>query len=109
MRFGSVLKAGDVVLAKVQFTDRPEIKIRPAVVLFEEQNNVVIAGITSNLSREGILLTKKDGAIKDCVIRLNYIFTTSEMMIIKVLFHLDSPKKKMIFHQLQEKIGNLMR
>ena len=65
-----MLKSGDVILAKVQFTDTFEVKIRPAVVLFEEFDNVVVAGITSNLKMEGIPLTKKEGAVKDSVIKL---------------------------------------
>jgi len=32
---------GEIVLANVQFTDAFEIKKRPALVLFEEQGNVV--------------------------------------------------------------------
>jgi len=64
MLSGKMLKSGDVILTKVQFTDTFEIKTRPAVVLFEEFNNVVIAGITSNLEMKGISLTKKEGAIK---------------------------------------------
>ena len=68
-----MLKAGDVVLAQVQFTDTFETKVRPVLVLFEEFNNVVLAGITSNLEMKGIFLTKKEGAIKDSVIKLNYI------------------------------------
>ena len=52
-------KTGDVVLAQIQFTDTFEIKIRPAVVLFEEHGNVVVAGITSNTKMEGIALSKK--------------------------------------------------
>jgi len=38
----------------VQFTDSFEIKKRPAVVLFEELTNVVVAGITSNKNMKGI-------------------------------------------------------
>jgi hypothetical protein len=49
-----------VTLAKVQFTDTFEVKTRPAVVLFEEFDNVIVAGITSNLKMEGIPLTKKE-------------------------------------------------
>ena len=47
-------RPGDVVLAKVQFTDTFEIKTRPALVLFEEYGNIVVAGITSNPIRHGI-------------------------------------------------------
>ena len=60
-----MLKAGDIVLTKIQFTDTFEVKTRPALVLFEELDNVIVAGITSNTKMKGISLTKKEGAIKD--------------------------------------------
>ena len=78
--------------------------MRPAVVLFEEHGNVVVAGITSNTKMEGIILTKKDGAIKDSVIKLNYIFTISENMVKKVLFSLNNEKKKIILSELVKKL-----
>ena len=81
-----MLKPGDVILASVQFTDTAEVKLRPAVVLFEELGNVVIAGITSNPKMKGIPLTKKEGAIKDSTIKLNYIFIIADEMASKVLF-----------------------
>jgi len=102
-----MLKPGDVILAKIQFTDTHEIKNRPAVVLFEEHNNVIVAGITSNLDRSGISLTKKDGAIKDSVIRLNYIFTISNFLISKVLFHLKRDKKELLYKSLNKKFQGL--
>lgn len=108
MRIGQVLKPGDVILASVQFTDSAEIKVRPAVVLFEELGNVVIAGITSNPQMKGIPLTKKEGAVKDSVIKLNYIFTISEEMSNKVLFHLTKEKKRLIFEELSTKLSGLL-
>ena len=102
-----MLKSGDVILASVQFTDTSEIKVRPAVVLFEELGNVVIAGITSNLKMNGIPLTKTEGAIKDSVIKLNYIFTISNEMANKVLFHLSAEKKQLIFDELTKKLALL--
>ena len=95
---------GDIVLAEVQFTDTFEIKTRPALVLFEEEGNIVVSGITSNLDMKGISLTKKEGAIKDSIIKLNYIFTISERMIKKNLFHLSKEKKKFIQEELIKKI-----
>jgi mRNA interferase MazF len=65
MRLGKTPKPGDVILATVQFTDTNEVKIRPAVVLFEEHDNIGVAGITSNLKMKGIPLNKTEGAIKD--------------------------------------------
>jgi hypothetical protein len=102
-----MLKAGDVVLATIQFTDTFETKKRPALVLFEENDNVVLAGITSNLEMEGIPLTKKEGAIKDSIIKLNYIFTISNTMIEKKLFLVSKEKKRQIFDALIEKLDGL--
>ena len=100
-------KPGDVVLAKVQFTDTFEIKIRPALVLFEEYDNVVVAGITSKTKMQGIPLTRAEGAVKDSVIKLNYIFTISRAMISKTLFHLSPGKKHAVFKELSKKLSPL--
>ncbi|MBS3108979.1 type II toxin-antitoxin system PemK/MazF family toxin [Candidatus Woesearchaeota archaeon] len=107
MRHGKMLKAGDVVLANVQFADTFEIKKRPALVLFEEFGNVVAAGITSNLEMKGIALTRKEGAVKDSVIKLNYIFTISKIMIEKNLFSLSKEKKKKVFDAFVDKLNGL--
>jgi len=103
MKFNS----GDVVIAKVQFTDTFEIKNRPAVVLFEERGNVIIAGITSNKNMDGIPFLKLEGAVKDSVIKLNYIFTVSESMVSKIITRLSSEKQKEIYSVLLKKLGNL--
>ena len=96
---------GEVVLASVQFTDTFEIKRRPALVLFEERGNVIVAGITSNLEMEGISLLKKEGALKDSIIKLNYIFTISEKMIKKVLFSITNKKKALVRMEFINKLG----
>lgn len=100
-------ESGDVVLAQVQFTDTFEIKKRPAVVLFEELGNVVVAGITSNVEMQGITLTQKEGAIKDSVIKVNYIFTITEKSIKKKLFTLGKLKKQELYHALEKNIHRL--
>lgn len=102
-----MLKPGDVILASVQFTDSDEVKVRPAVVLFEELGNLVVAGVTSNLKMKGIPLTKSEGAIKDSVIKLNYLFTITEEMANKVLFHLSREKKQLIFDGLTKRLSEL--
>jgi mRNA interferase MazF len=94
-----VRRTGDVLLAQIQFVDTFEIKTRPAVVLFEELGNIVVAGITSNTGMEGMPLTKKDGAIKDSVIKLNYIFTISDKMVKKHLFSLTAEKKNVLIDE----------
>lgn len=98
-------KFGDIVLAQVQYAQSLEKKKRPALVLFEEKGNVVVAGITSNTKMEGISLTKQEGAIKDSVIKLNYIFTLSETMIDKKLFSISEQKKQLTKKELFSKIN----
>ncbi len=95
---------GQVVLAEVQYTDTFEVKTRPALILFEEQGNIVVAGITSNLSMNGISLNKKEGMPKDSIIKLDYIFTISEKMIKKFLFNVSREKKQLIKEELAKKI-----
>ncbi|MBD3249405.1 hypothetical protein GF336_05145 [Candidatus Woesearchaeota archaeon] len=109
MRLGKMPKAGDIVLAKVQYTDTFEVKTRPSLVLFEEFDNVVVAGITSNRYMKGIQLTKQEGAVKDSVIKLNYIFTISKIMIEKTLFSLSKDKKKIVFDELVNNLKDLSK
>ena len=104
MRHGRMPEFGDVILAEIQFVDTLEVKSRPALVLFEEYGNVVVAGITSNIEMKGIPLLKKEGAIKDSIIKLNYIFTISEKMIKKNLFSVQSEKKKIIVSELVKRL-----
>ncbi len=106
MRSGKMLESGQVVLAQVQFTDSFETKKRPAVVLFEELTNVVVAGITSNTKMSGIVLTKKEGAIKDSVIKTNYIFTITQKAIVKNLFQLSNEKKAQVYENLNKNCKN---
>lgn len=102
-----MLKPGTVVLAQVQFTDTFELKKRPAAVLFEEFGNVVVAGITSNTEMQGIKLSRTDGAIKESVIKTNYIFTITEKAIQKKLFELSKEKKGKLFDELEKRISKL--
>ncbi|MBS3105136.1 type II toxin-antitoxin system PemK/MazF family toxin [Candidatus Woesearchaeota archaeon] len=97
--------AGDVILAQVQFTDTFEVKTRPAVVLFEEYGNIVVAGVTSNTEMEGIPLTKKEGAVKDSIIKVNYIFTISEKMVKKRLFSLSQEKKRILISEFVKRLN----
>lgn len=95
---------GEIILSQVQYADTFEIKRRPALVLFEEKGNIVVLGITSNLKMEGIQLTKQEGAIKESVIKLNYIFTISEKMVEKTLFLISEEKKKKVKEELISRI-----
>ena len=81
--------------------------IRPAVVLFEEMGNIVVAGITSNLRMKGISLTEKEGAIKNSVIKTNYVFTIADELVEKKLFELTKQKKLILYKELEGKISEL--
>jgi len=96
---------GDVILANVQFTDTFEIKKRPALVLFQEYNNIVLAGITSNIEMKGIKITKEEGMLYDSIVKLNYIFTISESMIEKKFFSVTNEKKKIIKEEFIKKLN----
>ncbi|MCJ7732530.1 type II toxin-antitoxin system PemK/MazF family toxin [Candidatus Bathyarchaeota archaeon] len=100
-------RAGDVIIAGVQYTDSGEVKVRPALVLFEEYGNVVIAGITSNPRMKGIPLTRGEGAVKDSVIKLNYIFTISNELVLKVVLHLNEDKKRLVYNELCSRLNGL--
>lgn len=95
---------GEVILAKVQYTDTFEIKKRPALVLFEEFGNIVIAGITSNTKIEGVPLTREEGALKESIIKLNYIFTISKKMVDRKLFSISKEKREKIREELIKKL-----
>ena len=101
-------KSGDVILAQIQFTDTFEIKKRPSVVLFEKFGNYIVAGITSNIRMEGISLSKNEGAIKESIIKLNYIFTISNKMIVKKLFSLSIEKKNILYEELVKYLDDLI-
>lgn len=57
----------------------------------------MVAGITNNLNMKGILLSKKNGMIKDSIIKKNNIFTISEKMIYKHLLNLN--KRKQVYEK----------
>ena len=101
---GKMHRFGEVILSQVQYTDTFEIKKRPALVLFEEKGNIVVLGITSNLKMEGVPLTKKEGAIKNSVIKLNYFFTISENMVEKTLFSISEEKKNKVKEEIISRI-----
>jgi hypothetical protein len=58
---------------------------------------------------KGIPLTKKEGAVKDSIIKINYIFTISKAMIDKKLFHLNDDKKKMVYEELTKRLNPLKK
>ena len=104
MKYGRKYNFGEVIIARVQFTDSFEVKKRPALILFEEYKNVVCAVITSNPKMKGISITKKEGMAVNSIIKLNYIFTISEKMIEKKLFSISKEKCEVIKKEFLNKL-----
>jgi mRNA interferase MazF len=104
MKFGTKHRFGEIILAEVQYTDTFEVKKRPALVLFQEYGNIVVAGITSNLEMKGILIKKEEGLPKDSIIKLNYLFTISERAVERVIAILSEQKKRKIKEEFIKKI-----
>jgi mRNA interferase MazF len=102
-----VPKAGDVILARMQFVDSEGSKIRPALVLFEESGNIIIAGITTNLQMKGVHLSTKEGAAQESIIKLNYIFTITNEAILKTVFRLGMEKRHLVFDELNKRLEGL--
>ena len=98
-------KFGDIILAEVQYSDTFEVKKRPALVLFEEFGNIIVAGITSNINMKGIEIKKEEGLPKDSIIKINYIFTISEKMVLTKLFSISEDKKSLFKKQLMNKLS----
>jgi mRNA interferase MazF len=97
-------KTGDIILTRMQFIDSHGSKVRPALVLFEELGNIIIAGITTNLQMKGVSITTKEGAAQDSIIKLNYIFTITNEAILKTVFHLSPKKKQLVFDELSKRL-----
>jgi mRNA interferase MazF len=100
-------KAGDIIITRVQFTDSEESKVRPALVLFEELGNIIIAGITTNMQMKGIHIYTREGAAQDSIIKLNYIFTITNEAVLKTVFRLSTEKRQIVFEELVKKLESL--
>ena len=100
-------KSGDVIVTRMQFVDNEESKVRPALVLFEELGNIIIAGITTNMQMKGIFISTKEGAAQDSIIKINYIFTITNEAILKTVFHLSPEKKRLVFDEISKRLGSL--
>lgn len=100
-------KTGDVIITRMQFTDNEGSKVRPALVLFEELGNIIIAGITTNMQMKGVHISIKEGAAQDSIIKLNYIFTITNEAVLKTVFRLSPGKKQQVFDELSKRLNEL--
>ena len=80
------MKKGNVVLIKFPFTDLTGSKLRPALVLIESGDDVVVSFITSVLTERFIgdvtlVKNQQNGLKKDSVLRLAKLATLSKSLI----------------------------
>lgn len=101
------MKKGDVVLIKFPFTDLSGSKLRPAVVLFDSGNDLIVAFITGVLAVKSIgdiSLKRNDtnGLKKDSVIKLSKLATLSKDLIAGKIGALSEAELAGIDHGLRE-------
>jgi mRNA interferase MazF len=104
---------GKIVLVPFPFTDLTAAKLRPALVIYEGEKDVVMAFISSKipseLSEVDILITKdhasfrKAGLKVDSVIKLDKIATVLKDLIVGELGEVDEKLKQEV-NQKQKRI-----
>ena len=102
-----MFSSGDVVVATVQLEGGRESSTRAAVVLFEDYDSVIVAGITSDEYARGIPVTKREGAVREGMIKLNYIFTMPRDTLSKPLFRLSREKRRLVLDELIKRLSGL--
>jgi len=102
---------GKIVLVPFPFTDLTAAKLRPALVIYESEKDVVMAFISSKipseLSEVDILITKdhasfrKAGMKVDSVIKLDKIATVLKDLIVGELGEVDEKLKQEVNQKLK--------
>jgi len=102
---------GKIVLVPFPFTDLTAAKLRPALVIYEGEKDVVMAFISSKipseLSEVDILVTKdhasfrKAGLKVDSVIKLDKIATVLKDLIVGELGEVDEKLKQEVNQKLK--------
>lgn len=100
-------EVGDVVLSHIPFTDSTDVKVRPAVILFEHRGNIVVAGVTSNEKMDGVPISRAEGLPFDSIIKTNYLFTITAPAIQKRLLKLSNTKRKDLHAALVKHLNSL--
>lgn len=102
---------GKIILVPFPFTDLTAAKLRPALVIYEGEKDVVMAFISSKipseLSEVDILITKdhtsfrKAGLKVDSVIKLDKIATVLKDLIVGELGEVDEKLKQEVNQKLK--------
>lgn len=54
-----------------------------------------------------IPIFKSEGAVQDSIIKLNYLFTITNDVVLKTVFHLSVENKRMILKDIMKKLEGL--
>jgi len=103
---------GKIVLVPFPFTDLTAAKLRPALVIYEGENDVVVAFISSKipseLSEVDVLITKKQAGFKkaglkvDSVIKLDKVATVLKDLIVGELGEFDEELRQEVNQKLKK-------
>ena len=103
---------GKIVLVPFPFTDLTAAKLRPALVIYEGEEDIVLAFISSRVpsapSGTGLLLSKQDpgfyktGLKADSLIKLDKIATVLKDLVVGELGELDQQRREEINGKLTE-------
>lgn len=103
---------GKIVLVPFSFTDLTAAKLRPALVIYEGEEDVVVAFISSKvpskLSEVDVLVTKKDTGFKksglkvDSLIKLDKIATVLKDLIVGELGELGEESRREVNRKLKK-------
>ena len=101
---------GDIVLVPFPFTDLTGSKLRPAVVLVDSSNDVVVAFITSQNKWENeysikINSSESNGLKVDSFLRLNKIATLNKDLMVGKLGTLGSSEITLLDRMLFTMLG----
>ena len=103
---------GKIVLVPFPFTDLTAAKLRPALVIYEGEKDIVVAFISlkapSELSKVEVLITenhagfRKTGLKIDSVIKLDKIATVVKDLIVGELGELDEELRQEVNQKLRK-------
>ena len=91
---------GDIFICQFPFTSGNSSKIRPALVLFDLQQDAIICRVTSVLRTGPLDVVLKDwqtsGLLKPSVVRLSHLVTAEKSIFVRRLGALSADDQKTI-------------
>jgi mRNA interferase MazF len=104
-------KFGDIVLLHFPFTDTLRKKKRPALILFDtDDEDIIVARVTSKLHNTNFDLQidnwESYGLKLPSVVRLHKVATLDKSIVDKIIGRLDNDQKNKIIYKVKELIEN---